>query len=577
MRRSLLLLLLVLLGLSALPARALARSLEIRDFHSSIVVRRDGSIRVTERITVHFEGTWNGIYRVIPVAYRTDRGLNYSLRLRVTSVTDDAGHTLYTEQERDGGSLRIRMHVPGATDVTRTLVLTYEVANGLRFFEEHDELYWNVTGDNWDFPIQRVTAEVILPPAAAGVRATSFAGARGSIESGGAGEQVGNGVYFRSARPLGFHEGMTVVVGWNPGVVHRPTAVEQARMLFASNALMLVPLLALIAMWLLWRRWGRDPDPGSIYVRYEPPPNLTPAEAGTLIDDSPDARDITATLVDLAVRGFVVIDEKKQDQLFGLVSTTDYELSLLRPEAWPELKPHERALLQALSVHADDDRVLLSELQNQFYKHMPQITRHLSKSLTAGGYYRTHPKLVRGAWLVGAVAAAGGVAAIGTALSVRYGIAELTTILAAAGTFLVMAAFAWFMPARTMEGARMHAWLRGFEEFLSRVEKDRLERMIDSPQTFEKFLPYAMAFGVEKNWARAFEGLASTPPDWYHSSHGGPFRPNVFVTDLGRMTRTASSAMTSSPRSSGGGSSGSSGFSGGSSGGGFGGGGGGGF
>ena len=567
---------LIVLVLAALvPAQAVARTLELRDFHATVVVQRDGGIRVTERITVHFEGSWNGIYRVIPVEYRTDQRLNYTLRLRLVSVTDGAGSALYTEQERAGGSVKLKMHVPGATNVTKTIVLTYDVANALRFFEEHDELYWNVTGDNWDFPIQQVRADIILPREVSGIRSTSFAGVRGSTASGGVGEQIGNAVHFRSVRPLGYHEGLTVVVGWNPGVVDRPSAPEKAAGLFASNALMLVPIIMLVLMWLLWRRWGKDPDAGTIYVRYEPPPDLTPAEAGTLLDDSPDTRDITATLVDLAVRGFIIIEETKQEQLFGLISTTDYELELLRWYEWRSLKPHEQALLEALAVHRHDEKVRISELQNEFYKHMPDIRQHLSASLTTGGYYRTHPSLVRGLWIALAALVAVIVGAVGYKLSVQYGIAQLTTILAAVATFIVMAAFAWLMPARTLEGARMHAWLRGFEEFLARVEKDRLERLVDDPSRFERFLPYAMAFGVEQNWARAFEGIAAEPPDWYRSSHGGPFRTNLFVSDLGRMSRSASSAMTSAPRSS---SSGSSGFGGGgSSGGGFGGGGGGGF
>ena len=569
--------LLLLAVASALPARPLVaqRSLELRDFHSSIVVRRSGAIRVTETLTVHFAGSWNGIYRVIPVEYRTDQGLNYTLRLDVVSATDDAGNTLRVEQERDGGSLRLKMYVPGAADATRKVVLTYDVQNALRFFEEHDELYWNVTGDQWDFPIQQVRADIILPGDVSGVRTTSFSGARGSTATGGAAEQIANAVYFRSAAPLGYHEGLTVVVGWNPGLVERPTSVQKAARLFASNMLMLVPLLAFGIMWTLWRRFGKDPDPGSIFVRYEPPPELTPAEAGTLLDDSPDARDITATIVDLAVRGFVRIEETENAQLFGLINTTDYELQLLRAAEWPMLKGHERALLQALSVHSENDRVRLSDLQNQFYKHMPQITKHLSSSLTAGGYYRAHPHIVRGIWLAIAAVVAVSIGALGFSISVRYGIAQLTTIIAAAATFIVMAVFAWLMPARTAHGARTHAWLRGFEEFLRRVEKDRLERMVDSPGTFEKFLPYAMAFGVEKNWASAFEGMATEPPDWYRSRHGGPFRTSVFAADMGRMSRSAGTAMTSAPRSSS--SSGSSGFSGGSSGGGFGGGGGGGF
>jgi uncharacterized membrane protein len=158
-------------------------------------------------------------------------------------------------------------------------------------------------------------------------------------------------------------------------------------------------------------------------------------------------------------------------------------------------------------------------------------------------------------------------------MAARLGISAVAGFFAAAATALIVGIFGWLMPRRTAQGARTHTWLRGFEEFLGRVEKDRLERLVDSPAVFEKFLPYAMAFGVESNWARAFEGLATQPPTWYHTADGRSFRPQLFVADLGRMSSVAGSAMTSAPRSS----SGSSGFSGGSSGGGFGGGGGGGF
>jgi uncharacterized membrane protein len=539
---------------------------------AQIVVTRSGEVSVTERFVVRFNGSWNGIYRTIPVEYSAPGDLNYTLRLRIESVTDDTGTPLRHEVDRVGDSRRVKMWVPGAEDVTRTIVLTYRSDNALRFFEEHDELYWNVTGDQWDFPIRNVTAVVMLPEDVTGLRTSSFTGEQGSTEAAPV-EQVGTTFTFRGTRPLGYREGLTIVVGWNPGVIPRPTAADKAASVLLSNMILLAPILAFMAMFVLWRRFGRDPDPGSVLVRYEPPPEMTPAEAGTLLDDSADLRDITATLVDLAVRGFARIDEKSKEQLFGLFSSRDYEITLLQPEQWPQLKPHERALLQALSVHAHDDRVLLSDLKNEFYKHLPAIKTHLSRTLVDGGYYIRRPDMVRIIWAVVAIAAAAGVILTGGVLADRLGISGAAAFIAGAGTFIVVVAFGWFMPRRTASGARMHTWLRGFEEFLGRVEKDRLERLVDSPALFEKMLPYAMAFGVETNWARAFEGLATQPPSWYHTADGRAFRPNLFVADLGRMTTVASTAMSSAPRSS----SGSSGFSGGSSGGGFGGGGGGGF
>jgi uncharacterized membrane protein len=138
----------------------------------------------------------------------------------------------------------------------------------------------------------------------------------------------------------------------------------------------------------------------------------------------------------------------------------------------------------------------------------------------------------------------------------------------------VVAIVGWFMPARTPRGTSALRDVLGFEEFLNRVESERFERVVDRPELFEAYLPYAMAFGVEKRWAKAFEGICDTPPDWYHGRRGGPFQTSLFVADMGRLSSAAGSTMQSAPRSS----SGSSGFGGGGfSGGGFGGGGGGGF
>jgi uncharacterized membrane protein len=146
-------------------------------------------------------------------------------------------------------------------------------------------------------------------------------------------------------------------------------------------------------------------------------------------------------------------------------------------------------------------------------------------------------------------------------------------VIAGIASALIVAAFGWFMPSRTARGTRELENILGFQEFLSRVDSDRMNRVIKTPEMFEKFLPFAMALGVEATWAKAFEGIYSQPPQWYTGSGGiHTFNPGSFTNNLTRMSATAASVMASAPRGSGG-----SGFSGGSSGGGFGGGGGGGF
>lgn len=567
-----LVLLAVTIGSAVSPAAA-QRTLDVRQFAADLLVRRDGTLDVKESITVDFQGEWNGLYREIPVHARTPQGFDYRLDLRVEGASDDAGNALRYDLERGGGNLRIKVWVPGARDAVRTVVLEYRVHNAIRFFEEHDELYWNVTGTDWGYPIRAASADVHLPAEVAGLRTNSFTGPYGSQGGDAATEQVGNLVRFRTRAPLGIREGLTVVVAWNPGVVERPTALDRAGGFLRSNLLLLAPLLALAGMYPLWRRFGRDPELGAIAPQYEPPAQLTPAEAGTLIDLRVDMRDLSATLVDLAVRGFIRIEESEREQLFGLVRNRDYDFVLLRPRAdFSALKEHERDLL--LAVFESDDSVSLSSLENRFYRKLPGITDSLKHSLVADGYYVHNPTMVRTLYLAAAVVTGALIAALGVWLATRYPVSMLTVGAAAALTALAIGGFGWQMPARTVRGTRTLRHLLGFEEFLERVESERFARVVDSPELFEKYLPYAMAFGVEKRWAAAFEGLLDTPPDWYRSSHGGRFHTAAFASDLGRMSAATGSTLSSAPRSS---SSGSSGMSGGFSGGGFGGGGGGGF
>lgn len=195
------------------------RSLEIQHFNVTVEVRENGDIRVMESIQVRFNGSWNGLYRTIPVEYRTPQGFSYRLFLDLESVTDESGQELETDVSREGFYRKVKIWVPGAQDVTRTITLRYSVPNALKFFEEHDELYWNVTGTEWDVPIRNASALVEFPPGVTGLRATAFTGAYGSSAQNARIDELEQGFYFETTRGLNFREGLTVVVGWDPGVV----------------------------------------------------------------------------------------------------------------------------------------------------------------------------------------------------------------------------------------------------------------------------------------------------------------------------------------------------------------------
>ena len=558
--------------LAAAPASA-QRSLAIRHFDAAVVVNRDASVDVTETFTVEFSGKWNGVYRTVPVQYETPQGFSWTLRLDNVSATDGEGASLKIEQARERHYMKFKLWVPGAEDATRTVIFRYRAVNGLRFFEDHDELYWNLTGDEWDMPIEAVTARIELPPPATGVRAIAFNGAYGSTAQDADIAIEGNTVRVSMPHPLGFHEGVTGVVGWDKGAVVEPTPTDKAAGFLATNWPLAIPIPVFLGMFLLWKRVGRDPEERPVSAQYEPPLGLTPAEAGTLLDESVDMRDITATVVDLAVSGYLKIEETEETKLFGLISSTEYTFRRLDPPAGARaLELHEQAVLDGI-FSVGIRLVPLSALDNEFYKHLSGIRNGVFDRLVGRGLYRSRPDYVKARWIGGGVALGALVAIAGAVLGAKLSLTPLPFIVGGVLSALIVALFGSIMPARTVAGARAYEGTRGFEEFLHRVESDRFARVVKTPEMFERFLPYAMAFGVEKKWASAFQDIVREPPSWYVGGNPVGFNTGGFSSRLSALSTHAASAMSSSPRSSGG-----SGFGGGgSSGGGGGGGGGGGF
>ena len=564
--------------LLTLAPPAQARELRIEHFDSEIVVSAKGAIDVTETIQVRFIGSWHGLYRDIPIEYRTPQGLNYTLFLDVKRVTDENGNSLKYESSRVRHYRRLKIYVPNAEDARRTIVIEYTVADGLRFFEDHDELYWNVTGDEWEVPIQAASARIILPENTTGIRANRFTGGFTSRAQNAEVEIAGNGVEVRTTQPLGYHEGLTVAVAWDKGFVHEPTAADNAALFLRSNWPLFAPIFAFFGMFYIWWTRGRDPRLRPIAAQYEPPDQLTPAEVGTLVDNSANLRDITASIVDLAVRGYLTIEEVKKEHMMGLWSDKDYNFILRKARSeWSALKPHEITLLGGIfSMGTVGETVSMSSLHNRFYTNLPVIKSNIFGALVSRGYYRRRPDTTRQGWIAFGLIIGFLMMAAGPVLGAGMGMAQLTFILAGILTGGVICAFGWFMPAHTQQGAEALEKTLGFEDFLVHVESDRFNRTIKTPQMFEKFLPYAMALGVEKNWSHAFQNIYTQPPEWYRGAYAGQFYPIGFANDLHVMTGQAATFMASAPRSSGGSAFGGGG-GGGFSGGGFGGGGGGGF
>lgn len=350
-----------------------------------------------------------------------------------------------------------------------------------------------------------------------------------------------------------------------------------------------------VAFYMFWLCWTRGGDPGrdSTIVQYEPPEKFSPAECGALLDNAMSPVGISATIVDLSVQGYLTIEKSAADP-HGHKHQQDYVFELIKPQGdWNNLKPHERAVLSAVFVptnplrmlnealsqlqkaagtsalasafagvqamtannpalkaveqargDAPRRRVALSESQNHFYLHKTAIGDSVFDAMVAGGYYVKRPDRVRLFYVAQGIVIGVLLAIVGSVMPAN-GTPWFTWILSGALTGLIVSGFGWFMPARTVSGVRALAKVRGFQDFLGKVEKDRIERLEQTPEIFEKYLPYAMALGVQSKWAAAFGGIAVSAPHWY-GKHGGDFFPVDIASELSAMSNQTGQSMKAS-------------------------------
>jgi len=555
---------------AALLASVGARAEVVRELSADLFLERSGAFRVVERIRYDFgDARRHGIYRDIPLRGGEGFGEARSIAIDVEEVTDEAGRARPWKLERGGGRVHLRIGDPDRT-VTglHEYRIRYRVRRAFRFLEDRDELAWNVTGNEWKVPIERAEARVYLPEGAERGRASlrCFSGSYGSTARECTARDEGDTGLFE-ARGLAAAAGLTLVVALPKGALDEPSrlALLLERWIDAGGLWLLAPCAVLLACFRLWRVAGRDPDSGAaIPVRYEPPAGLSPAEVGTLVDERADLRDLSATLLDLAVRGYLEIQEVESPR-FLLLSSKDYLLKKRR-EADDVLRGHERAFHGAL--FAGRDAVRVSSLRQKFHAEVERIRELVYEGLSGpDGCFASSPQTTRRRYLALALAIAAVAIGVGsTALIPLLGVGSLVACAA------IVALFAPSMPRRTRRGRALYEEILGYREFLLRVDRDRLERLGGrTTDRFEQGLAYALVLGAADAWADAFADLYAKPPDWYRSDGAGSgFRSRDFVSSVGRSLDTIGRTLAESPPSSGGsgGGGGGGGFSGGGSGGG---------
>ena len=543
----------------------------ILSFHSDVRVFEDGMIEVTETIQVRAEGNQirRGIYRDFPVEYRDRLGNNYEITVEPLAVQRnemrESFHTV--RHQRD---IRIyfgssdRLIEPGI----HTYTYRYRANRLLGFFEQHDELYWNVTGNRWAFPIDKASATVRLEFDAPRdqLMVEAYTGRLGSK-----GQDYGRyldeagAIHFAADNPLPPAHGMTIVVGWPKGFVVEPTSLQRVGWLLSDNRSLLIAVLGfvlLLAYYIpVWRKEGRDPEQGVIVTRYDPPKGFSPASLRYIRQMYYDDKVMTAAIVNLAVKGYLTIEERDDTHSISKVGS-----DTLRPS----LAAGEEELYDAL--FSEDDVVTLKQVN---HKLLGEARSKHSDSLKADynqTYFRTNGLLNIPAVVI---------VMVSTGLSLTTGDGPTVMVIATIILlFLSMVFFAIIMKRPTLRGRTLLDEMLGFEEFLEIAEKDELNLRNPpqkTPELFETYLPYALALGVDQEWSERFASVLASirqpngdtySPAWYNGSWNSSNLSKA-TSGLSRGLNSAVSASVRAPgSSSGGGGGGSSGGGGGGGGGG---------
>ncbi|MCW8908019.1 MAG: DUF2207 domain-containing protein [Sedimenticola sp.] len=627
----------LLLLLLLLPTALLADE-RILDYFSDIRVQVDGSILVEEQIEVRAEGNKirRGIFRDFPTDYRDRLGNRYRVTFDLLGVTRDGRSEPYhTEPQGNGiriyaGSSNVLLK-PGIYRYT----LRYRTDRQLGFFDTHDELYWNVTGNGWDFPIDQAGARVTLPGGipVEQIRVEAYTGAQGAQGRNYQAEVDQQGrALFRTTSPLPRQHGLTLVTAWPKGHLLEPTEEQRLQWFVDDNRSLLVAgsgLLLLLAYFgIAWYRVGRDPDIGVVVPIYTPPEGYSPASMRFVREMDYDNRTFAAAIVNMAVEGYLTISESSSGTF-----------TLEKTGRTPRLAPGEGAIASALFGNGRQSIRLRQKNHQRLAKalkaHRNSLKRDYEKTyfvtnrgyiipgvlitlgLLAGSLFSlgSEEKLAIGGfmmvWLTfwsfavfrmlleiyrkfrSASGAAdylkvtfGSLFALPFLAGEVFGLVMLTEAVSPAFTLTLLIAaainflFYEWLKAPTLAGQQLLRKVNGFRHYLGIAEQDELNYRHPAektPQLFEAYLPYALALGVEQQWAERFSGVLAGAgredteyhPGWYSGRSWNSHNLAGFSTAMGSAMGSAIASSSSAPgSSSGSGGGGSSGGGGGGGGGG---------
>ncbi|MFA5714741.1 MAG: DUF2207 domain-containing protein [Candidatus Paceibacterota bacterium] len=517
---------------------------EISNYEVDITINTDSTINVQEKIFYNFgENQKHGIYRDIPFKY-SDRGGIFTVEISNVSVVDENGNSYKFSTSKVNNDFKIKI---GDADLfvsgQKTYVINYKVRKEINYFTDYDELYWNAIGGNNLVDINKSSVKIHVPEN----NNTKYACYYGEL-----GSKIdcpvikeGNTLSIEHNQVLPPGNYLTIVVGLPKGILYQPSTLEVIRDKALDNAVLFVPVLVFIFLFIKWYREGRDPKGrGVIIPQYGPVKNLSPLESATLINERYDVRNISAEMIYLAIKGYLKIEKVEDKKDYLLIKTK---------EADESLEEFQKTLLS--DIFKKNETVLLSKIEDAHLESMVQ------ESITGKGYFLVNPKKVQAPYII--------IGSILLFLSIIIGsVFGVIGTLSIIFTGIMIIIFGIIMPKKTLNGVYAKEYLLGLKKYIALAEIRRIQ-FHNAPEKniehFEALLPFAMIFGLEKKWAEQFKSLTYSPT-WYSDKNFNIFVPVAFADNLESFSSVGVASMTVA-------SSGGSGFSGGGGGGGFGGGG----
>lgn len=569
---------------------------EILQFRADYTVQRDGTVEVVEHIDVDFRDLpTRGIFRDLvreapcpepdaeyPRSFECPEVEQRQWRYTIRDVEYADGSAVPWETSEVDHVYRVRI---GDPDITLTgqqrYRLAYTIEGALDAYAETDELYWNAVAD---WPVRIRDAEVTVRlPGASPVAGACFQGFPGVSEQDcpfdvdSSADDVS--ATYSSIGMLETGETMTVALEWEKGLVdvgppitHRPFSVHDLYTLDLIEWLgaALMGVLGLAGLGRTWWRFGRDRRYTTVHyltddtaeetrplfgghpivVEYTPPLDLRPGQMGVVQDERANTEDVSATIVDLAVRGFLRVEEIPKSGWFG---KTDWKLHRLKPAEEAELLAYEQTLLSSL-FQGRDDEVKVSELKDKFAKRLEKVKDQMYEDGTSRGWFAGNPKRITMLWAAVGVGVA--VVGVGLAAATGYFLGRILIGAPIAIAGLLLLAISGHMSRRTATGSEVRRRVRGFKLYVETAEK-HLQEFNEQEHIFAAYLPYAMVFGCVDKWTKAFEGLENLERNarrsvapWYVGA--GAFNMHQFNRSMSGFAGNVGSTLASTPSSSGG-------------------------